>query len=140
MPCGSVLLIAEILSRTSCAATVLSFSSTNMATIVVEPSRTCDRSSSMPETRLTASSSGRVTVVSSSSALAPGKMAVTATTGTSTLGNSSTPSKYDTMPSTTGIETSTQVKTGRRMQTSEIVMVAEDPRRGGARRGLLPLP
>ena len=43
--------------------------------------------------------------------------AVTETTGKSTLGNRSTPSrKYATTPSTTGTATSTQVNTGRRMQ------------------------
>ena len=64
-------------------------------------------------------------------------------TGKSTLGNRSTPRlPYETIPSTTGIDTSTQVKTGRLMQISEMVMVAlvsgfgslEQALRGGTRR------
>ncbi len=73
---------------------------------------------------LIASSMGRVTVVSSSSVLAPGNVAVTETTGMSAFGKRSTPKRtYDTIPSTTGTDTSTHVKTGRRMQTSEMVIV-----------------
>src|SRR5579885_3236916 len=98
------------------------FSNTNCTTTVLTPSRVVARSSSTPETELTASSMGLVTVVSSSSALAPGRLAVTDTTGKSTFGNRSTPSlKYETSPSTTGADTSTQVKIGRRMQTSDMV-------------------
>src|SRR5579884_2179472 len=122
MPCGKFLTMADTLSRTSWAATSPFFSNKNWTITVLTPSRVVERSSSMPETELTASSIGLVTVVSSSSALAPGRLAVTDTTGKSTLGNRSTPSlKYDTNPSTTGADTSTQVKIGRRMQTSDIV-------------------
>ena len=70
------------------------------------------------------SSIGLVTVVSISSTLAPGSTVVTVQTGKSTLGNRSTPSSpYETSPSTTGMATSTQVKTGRLIQMSEMVMV-----------------
>ena len=77
----------------------------------------------MPETVLMMSSIGLVTVVSISSTLAPGSTVVTVQTGKSTSGKRSTPSSpYETRPSTTGIATSTQVKTGRLMQMSDIVM------------------
>src|SRR5687767_8691960 len=86
----------------------------------------------MPETVLTASSSGLVTVVSISSALAPGTAAVMERTGKSILGNKSTPSStYATSPRTRGTATSTQVKIGRRMQTSETIMASFLDARGG---------
>src|SRR3954451_13056888 len=98
-------------------------SSLNPMTTVDTPSRVVERSSSMPETVLTASSTGRVTLDSISSTPAPRSVVVTTTTGTSTLGNSSTPSRmYDASPSTTGPSTSMVVNTGRRMQTSQIVI------------------
>ncbi len=92
IPSGICFMIPEILSRISCAATSPFFSNTNCTTIVVTPSRTVDRSSSTPETVLIASSIGRVTLVSISSGLVPGRLAITETTGKSTLGNKSTPS------------------------------------------------
>ena len=90
------------------------------------PSELTERIASTPETVLITSSIGLVTEVSISSALAPGSVVVTAQTGKSTLGNRSTPSrKYDKIPSTTGEATSTQVKTGRRMQMSEMLIVTQ---------------
>ena len=87
------------------------------------PSWVVDRSSSIPETVLMMSSIGLVTVVSISSTLAPEREVVTVQTGKSTLGKRSTPRfPYATTPSTTGNATSTQVKTGRLMQISEIVI------------------
>jgi hypothetical protein len=56
------------------------------------PSRVVERTSSTPEMELTASSIGLVTLDSISSAPVPGRLAVTETTGKSTLGNRSTPS------------------------------------------------
>src|SRR5262245_40039082 len=85
------------------------------------PSRDVERSSSTPDTELTASSISFVTVVSISLPLAPGRPALMETTGKSIFVNRSTPSrKYDATPSTTGADTSTQVKIGRRMQISEM--------------------
>src|SRR5262249_52793288 len=99
------------------------FSSLNCTTRVTMPSRVVERSSSTPEIWLMASSMGLVTVVSISPALAPGREAVTETTGKSTFGNRSTPRpKYATSPSRTGPATRTHGKIGRRMQTSETFM------------------
>ena len=87
------------------------------------PSLVVDRSSSMPETVLMISSIGLVTLVSISSTLAPWSVVVTVTTGRSTLGNRSTPSRRcEASPSTTGAETNITVKIGRLMQMSQIVM------------------
>ena len=86
------------------------------------PSLVVERSSSMPETVLMISSIGLVTLVSISSTLAPLSVVVTVTTGKSTLGNRSTPSRrYDASPSTIGAETSITVKIGRRMQMSQML-------------------
>ena len=123
VPSGRSARIVLTLSRTSCVPTSPFFDSRNCTVTIETPSIVVDRSSSMPETVLMMSSIGLVTVVSISSTLAPGSTVVTVQTGKSTFGNRSTPSSlYDTRPSTTGIATSTHVKTGRLMQTSEIVM------------------
>src|SRR5580698_6095524 len=99
------------------------FSNLKPMTSVETPSRVVERSSSMPETVLTTSSTGLVIDDSISSTLAPLSVVVIATTGTSTLGNNSTPSRaYDASPNTTGPRTSMVVNTGRRMQMSQIVM------------------
>src|SRR5580692_10306277 len=100
--------------------------------MVEMPSRVVERSSSIPETVLTTSSTGLVIDDSISSTLAPLSVVVIATTGTSTFGNSSTPRRvYEASPSTTGPITSMVVKTGRLMQMSQIVMssLVEQPSR-----------
>jgi hypothetical protein len=123
VPKGSRGRSVETLSRTSCAAMSPLRSSLKPMTTVETPSRVVERSSSMPETVLTASSTGLVTDDSTSSTLAPRSVVVTTTTGTSTFGNNSTPSRaYDARPSTTGPMTSMVVNTGRRMQMSQIDM------------------
>ena len=124
VPSGRSARIVLTLSRTSCVPTSPFFESRNCTVTIETPSWVVDRSSSMPETVLMMSSIGLVTEVSISSTLAPGSTVVTVQTGKSTLGNRSTPSSlYETSPSTTGIATSTQVKTGRLMQMSEMVIV-----------------
>ncbi len=129
VPSGSCDRIALTLSRTSCAPTSESFESWNWTVTTETPSEVVDRSSSMPETVLMASSIGLVTDDSISSTLAPCRTVTTETTGNSTFGKRSTPSSpYENRPSTTGMATSTQVKTGRRMQISDRVMVAPAPR------------
>ena len=90
-PTGSRGSRMDILSRSSWAAMSPFFSSLNPTTTWVNPSRVVLRSSSMPLTVLTASSTSFVTADSISSTLAPLSVVVTTTTGTSTLGNSSTP-------------------------------------------------
>ena len=91
MPTGNWDRMVEILSRTSCTATSRFFSKRNCTVISEIPSLVCERSSSIPETVLMICSSGLVTLVSISSTLAPFKVVVTTTTGSSTFGNRSTP-------------------------------------------------
>ena len=62
----------EIASRTSCAATLMFWSSRNVSISIEMPSFDIDRSSSSPATVATASSSGCVTSDSTSAAAAPG--------------------------------------------------------------------
>src|SRR5499426_2876722 len=102
------------LSRTSCAATSVFFSSTN-ATITCEmPSDEIERSSSMPLIVLTASSILSVISVSICSGAAPGCTVVTTTVGKSTFGNRSTPSFVnEKAPMTESERMSTVAKTGR---------------------------
>ena len=59
-------------SRTSSAASPMSFSSTKVTMTVASPSLTMARNSSMPLTEATASSSGMTTCEVTSSGLAPG--------------------------------------------------------------------
>src|SRR4051812_30048897 len=123
VPSGRSERIVLTLSRTSCVPTSPFFESRNCTVTIDTPSWVIERSSSMPETVLMMSSTGLVTVVSISSTLAPGSTVVTVQTGKSTSGKRSTPSSpYETRPSTNGIATRTQVKTGRLMQTSDIVI------------------
>ena len=75
-----------ILSRTSCAATFASFSSTNETTTCETPSDEFEVSVSMPLIVLTASSILSVTSVSTCSGAAPGSRVVIATDGMSTFG------------------------------------------------------
>jgi hypothetical protein len=69
------------LSRTSCVAASISRSSTNVIVQRAYPWLELHRSSSMPLIVLTADSIGLVTVVSISSALAPGRDAPSVTVG-----------------------------------------------------------
>jgi hypothetical protein len=93
VPTGSRGMMVDILSRTSCAATSPFFSSLKPMTICDMPSLVVERNSSIPETVLTASSTSLVTADSISSTDAPLSVVVTTTTGMSTFGNSSTPSR-----------------------------------------------
>jgi hypothetical protein len=80
-------------SRTSWAATSLSFSRMNLTVTRETPSTVVDWSWSIPLIVLTASSILSVTSVSSSSGAAPSMRVVTVTVGKSTVGNRSTPSR-----------------------------------------------
>ena len=94
----------------------------DVMTTEVIPSLVVERSSSIPEMVLTASSIILVTPVSISSTLVPERVVVTVTMGRSTLGKRSTPSRrYEASPSTSGAETSMTVKIGRRTQSSQIL-------------------
>ncbi len=126
VPSGRWDSIELTLSRTSWVPTSPFLESRNCTVTIDIPSELTERIVSMPETVLITSSIGLVTEVSISSALAPGSVVVTVQTGKSTLGNRSTPRrKYDSIPSTTGEATSTQVKTGRRMQISEMPIACD---------------
>ncbi len=131
VPSGRSARIVLTLSRTSCIPTSPFFDRRNCTVTIETPSVVTDRSSSIPETVLMMSSIGLVTVVSIVSTLAPGRTVVTVQTGKSTSGKRSTPSSpYETSPSTTGIATSTQVKTGRLMQMSDMVILVWEGRTG----------
>ena len=93
VPSGNWLRIVRTLASTSCAATAPFFSSANSIVSCDIPSLVVERSCSIPATVLTISSIGLVTPVSISSTLAPRSVVVTVTSGRSTLGNSSTPSR-----------------------------------------------
>ena len=82
------------LSRTSCAATALFFSSRNWTMIVEMPSFVVERSSSMASMVLTISSMGLVTPLSISSTLAPFSVVVMVTVGKSTFGKRSRPRRW----------------------------------------------
>ena len=88
---GSWLSMALILSRTSCAATSESRERENWMLTSERPSEDTERSSSMPEIVLTASSMRFDTWVSTSSGAAPRKVVVTVTIGSSIFGKKSTP-------------------------------------------------
>src|SRR5262245_18631103 len=108
-----------ILSRTSWAATSTLFSSANWTKTCETPSVETERSSSMPEIVFTARSIRSVISVSMSSGAAPAWRVVIEMVGNSTFGNRSTPRlKYENTPTTTRDRTSTEAKTGRRMEIS----------------------
>src|SRR5437764_79625 len=99
------------------------FSRTKVMITEEMPSLVVERSSSMPEMVLTASSIALVTPVSISSTDVPARVVVMVTMGRSTLGKRSTPIfVYAKIPSTTGSAMSMVVKTGRLTQSSETVM------------------
>ncbi len=107
------------LSRTSCAATSTSFSSTKEMITIDTPSDEVERNSSMPLIVLTASSILSVISVSTCSGAAPGSRVVTRMVGKSTLGNRSTPSRVKAnAPMTVSDRIRTDAKTGRRTQIS----------------------
>jgi hypothetical protein len=78
-------------SRTSCDATLMFWSSRNVMISIETPSLLIDRSSSMPATVATASSSTCVTSDSTSAEAAPGYIVMTRSVGRSMLGNRSIP-------------------------------------------------
>src|SRR5438132_7761676 len=107
------------LSRTSCAATSVSFSRTKLMMTCEIPSDDADRSSSMPLIVLTASSILSVISVSICSGAAPGCTVVTSTVGKSTFGKRSTPSRVnENAPITVSERMRTVAKTGRLTQSS----------------------
>ena len=123
------------LSRTSCAATFASFSSTNETTTCDTPSDEFDVSVSMPLMVLTASSILSVTSVSTCSGAAPGRRVVIATDGMSTFGKRSTPSRVNAnRPTTTSERISTQAKTGRLTHSSASHCMTSAPCLDAARR------
>ncbi len=84
-----------------------------------KPSAEKERSSSTPETELTASSSFSVTSVSISWGAAPGSRLVIVTKGMSTFGKRSRPRVvYPKAPTTTRVRMRTVAKTGRSIQIS----------------------
>ena len=88
---GSRRRTADTLSRTSCAATSTSRSSSNSTTTMLTPSVLVERSVLTPLIVLIASSRCSVTSVSTVSGSAPGRIDVTVTIGKSTFGNRSMP-------------------------------------------------
>src|SRR5262249_30302122 len=107
------------LSRTSWAATSVSFSSTKLTMTCEIPSDETDRSSSMPLIVLTASSILSVISVSICSGAAPGCTVVTSTVGKSTFGKRSTPRRVnENAPMTVSERMSTVAKTGRLTQSA----------------------
>src|ERR1043166_2180836 len=102
------------LSRTSCAATSVSFSRTKLMATCEIPSEEVERSSSMPLIVLTASSILSVTSVSICSGAAPGCTVVTSTVGKSIFGKRSTPRRVnENAPMTDSDRMRTVAKTGR---------------------------
>lgn len=89
---GNWLVMEATLSRTSCTAASMSRSRTNMMMTREPPCWELERSSSIPAMVLTTSSIGLVIWVSTSSALAPGRLVCTNTTGASVFGMRSSPS------------------------------------------------
>ena len=87
---GSSRTACATFSRTSCAASLMSRSSTNFSVMRAFPSRITAVISSMPEMLLSACSVGSTTALFSSSGLAPGRLIDTCTTAGSALGSRST--------------------------------------------------
>ena len=119
--CGGTRPIAlDTFSRTSLAASLMSRSRTNLTVMFAVPSvMRPDVSSSIPETLLSASSTGSTTELAISSGLAPGRLRDTLTVAGSAFGNKSTPSvRKENTPSTTSDITSIVANTGRRTQSS----------------------
>src|SRR5262249_27817092 len=107
------------LSRTSCAATSVSFSRVNMMMTCEIPSDEMERRSSMPLIVLTASSILSVISASTCSGAAPGCTVVTVMLGKSIFGKRSTPSLVnEKMPMTLSDRMRTLAKTGRLTQSA----------------------
>ena len=106
-------------SRTSCAARSRSWPSSNSTEIEERPWREREVSRFSPEMVLSCSSSTSVTSSSITSGLAPSRMEVTFTIGSSIFGYWSTPRRTKpSAPNTTSESVSIQVSTGRRMKMS----------------------
>ena len=122
---GNWLTTPASLSRTSWTAVSMSRSSVNVIVTRALPWSDDARSSSMPLIVLTASSMRLVICVSISSALAPGSIALTFTTGLSVFGIRSRPRDvYDTAPSTMSAAVIMMAKTGRLTLTSDRIIDA----------------
>src|SRR5437773_6725391 len=107
------------LSRTSCAATSVSFSRMNDTITWEMPSEETERRSSIPLIVLTASSILSVISVSICSGAAPGCSVVTVTVGKSIFGKRSTPSRVnEKTPMTVSERMRTVAKTGRLTQSA----------------------
>src|SRR5262249_31433494 len=120
-PCGSCWRILAISFLTSLVARSLSVPSSNSMLVVEIPSSMIDVMCLMLPMPATASSTLRVTCVSSSTGAAPACVTVTDTTGMSMLGDSSMPSvKKQNSPTTVSTRKSTDVGTGCVMDQAEI--------------------
>src|SRR5689334_13900923 len=107
-------------SRTSCAALSISRSRTNLQVMRALPSVAVELSSSRPLIVLTASSSGRMTCVVTSSLVAPGSLMLIVTVAGSALGKRSTPrSRNEKTPRTTRKLMTMTANTGRFTQISD---------------------
>src|SRR5215467_10314941 len=96
-------------------------------TILVRPSEDADVIEVTPAMVDSWRSIGAATDDAMVSALAPGKFATIEMVGKSTAGSAATPSKrYANAPKTMNVAVTRVVKTGRRMQSSEMPMV-QDP-------------
>jgi|GEM_PF-7017929 len=119
--CGMLARASETLSRTSCALTSTFSLRSYWMTTWERPSALVEDSVSMPEIVLTCSSIGSVTSLSMPSGEAPSSTVVIDTTGNSTFGKRSTPTRpSEIQPSTTSAPITMTAKTGRRIETSEI--------------------
>src|SRR5262245_13319840 len=120
-------------SRTSCAASLMSRSRTNLIVSRTFPSRMSVWISSIPEIVLSDCSVGSATAPFSSSGLAPGRLIRTWTIAGSAFGRRSTlRSRNENTPVTTNSMTSIVVKTGRLTQKPAIDMACRADGAGGA--------
>src|SRR5439155_10654353 len=128
------------LSRTSCAATSMSFSRTKETMTCEVPSDEIDCSSSTPLMVLTASSILSLMSVSISSGAAPTRRVVMVIVGMSTFGKRSTPSCwYANQPTTTRERMRTVAKTGRLTQSSASLCIGLHLHSGKQPRPQLPV-
>ena len=116
---GSWPIAPATFSRTSCAASLMSRSSTNLTVMRALPTPRRDSIWSTPATPLSACSSGSAIDELISSGLAPGRRTVTETVAGSAFGSRSTlRSRNENRPVTTSDMISTVVNAGRRTQNS----------------------
>ncbi len=116
-------MIWSIASLTSCTALSVGTSMRNSTAVVVEPSLTVEMTFFTPVRPATASSISRVTCFSSSAGAAPLCVVVTATSGTSMLGNRVIGSELnDCQPSTISRQNARMGAIGLRMDQAEKFM------------------